>query len=85
VTTTEEQIRRGKDAEALVADERFQRVFRETEEMLVQEWKAGDTKEKRENLHAEVRALGRFLRRLKADITNGKIANEAVRPERLPL
>lgn len=78
-------IRRGKDAEALVADERFQRVLRETEDRLVEEWKGETTKEKRENLHAEVRALRRFMGRLKADITHGKIATESERTKRLPI
>lgn len=77
--------RRGKDAQTLLANETFQRVMRETEARLVEEWKAEGTEARRESLHAEVRALGKFLNRLKSDVTNGRIAERAEQPQQLPI
>lgn len=86
---TEEDYRKvvqsAADAEGLARDERFQRFMRETEDLIVQEWKRANNGQAREDLHAEVRALGKVMQRIKAAIQNGHIAKESERSQRQPL
>lgn len=85
MSTPEERIRRARDAEAMANDERFQRLMRDTEDQIVQQWKAESDPVRREELHAEIRGLKLFMARIKADITSGAIALASERSKATPI
>lgn len=75
---TEEQeiqaLQESDGAQALLDSADFQRIMRKTRERIMQRWAGEDDPARREDLHAEIRGLRRFMQTLAHEVDTGKLA-----------
>lgn len=68
------EIVAGHQASRVLNDDAFKAAVKLVEAELFEEWRAADTAEAREDIHAAFRGLERVLRRLHATVDSGKVA-----------
>jgi hypothetical protein len=68
------EIAAGHQASRVLNDDAFKAAVRLVEAELFEEWRAAETAEGREEIHAAFRGLERVLRRLHATVDSGKVA-----------